>query len=111
MTAFLAQVRAQNDWANAIVAMRNEDDLLEEAAARGAEIDAGRSRGWLHGIPQAIKDMAPSAGLRFTQSSPILRDRVATEDAPFVARMRASGAVFKGEDEHAGIRAGIPNPV
>src|SRR6056297_1449302 len=97
MEAYLARIAALNASANAIVALRPEADLLAEARALDAELADGRSRGWMHGFPQAIKDLAPAAGLRFTQGSPIFADRVATEDAPFVARMRAAGAIFVGK--------------
>jgi amidase len=97
MQAHLAAVARLNPTFNAIVSLRREDDLLAEAAAADAELSAGRSRGWMHGMPQAIKDLAQAAGLPCTQGSPIFRDHVSTVDNPFVARMRAAGAIFTGK--------------
>jgi amidase len=97
MQAFLAAIARLNPTFNAIVALRPEDDLLAEAAAADAELAAGRSRGWMHGMPQAIKDLAEAAGLPCTEGSPIHRGRVSTLDDPFVARMRAAGAIFIGK--------------
>lgn len=97
MEAYLDQIEVQNGRTNAIVALRPREEVIEEAHECDEELSAGRSRGWMHGFPQAIKDLAPAAGLRFTQGSPIFADRVAEEDAPFVARMRAAGAIFVGK--------------
>ena len=57
MTACLDQIEALNPAVNAIVSLRPPEDLLAEAGAADAELAAGRSRGWLHGIPQAPKDL------------------------------------------------------
>jgi amidase len=97
MRAFLDRIAATNGWANAIVALRPEEDLLAEAAAADRALAEGRSAGWLHGIPQAIKDLAEAEGLPFTQGSPIFRDTIAPRDAPFVARMRVAGAIIIGK--------------
>ena len=45
-----------------------------EADARDAELRARRSahRAGMHGMPQAIKDAAPTAGIRTTLGSPLL---------------------------------------
>jgi amidase len=97
MQAFLAAIARLNPTFNAIVALRPEDDLLAEAAVADAELATGRSRGWMHGLPQAIKDLAEAAGLPCTDGSPIHRGRISTLDDPFVARMRAAGAIFIGK--------------
>jgi amidase len=55
MTAFLDRIDARNPDLNAIVSRRDRDVLMREAAERDEELVAGESRGWMHGIPQAIK--------------------------------------------------------
>jgi aspartyl-tRNA(Asn)/glutamyl-tRNA(Gln) amidotransferase subunit A len=69
------------------------------AAARAAEqeIAAGNSRGPLHGVPVAIKDIIDVAGLATTCHSKILLDHVATSDAAVVARLRQAGAIILGK--------------
>lgn len=113
MTAYLRRIAAQNPGVNAIVALRPESRLLAEAAAADRELARGRSRGWLHGIPQAVKDLAEAEGLAFTQGSPIFRGTVAEKDAPFVARMRAAGAIFIGKTNtpEFGLGSQTHNPV
>ena len=64
MQAYLARIARFNPTYNAIVSLRPDDELLAEADACDAELARGASRGWLHGAPQAIKDLANAAGLR-----------------------------------------------
>ena len=97
MQAYLAQIERLNPIVNAIVALRERADCLKEAAALDQELAAGRSRGWMHGFPQAIKDLAAAQGFATTQGSPLFKDQIAEADAIFVARMRAAGGVIIGK--------------
>ena len=101
MYATLARIAAVNPTHNAIVSLRDGDALLREADACDAELARGRSRegrrGWMHGLPQAIKDIAPTAGLRTTMGSPLLRDNVPTHDGLMVQRMKAAGCIVIGK--------------
>lgn len=97
MTAYLDHIDIHNPRVNAIVALRDRDALLAEAADRDRDLDAGRYRGWMHGLPHAVKDLASAAGLPWTNGSPIFADRIAEEDEPFVARVRAAGAIIIGK--------------
>ena len=94
MGAFIDRIDARNPDLNAIVALRDRDDLMAEAAARDADLAAGVSHGWMHGFPHAVKDLAETAGLRTTMGSPLLADQVPTFDALHVARIRAAGAII-----------------
>ena len=97
MRAFLRRIAVINPRVNAIVSMRPESALIADAQAA----DALRARGGqlraLHGVPFAVKDLTPVAGLRFTNGSPIYADRVAEADSIMVARLRAAGAIFIGK--------------
>jgi amidase len=97
MDATLARIERVNPKCNAIVSLRDGDALLREADERDAELRRGERRGWLHGLPQAIKDMAATAGLRTTLGSPLLRDWVPSEDSLMVQRMKASGCIVIGK--------------
>ena len=59
MTATLAQIERWNGAVNAIVSLRDPDELMAEARAA----DATAPIGWLHGIPLAVKDLANVEGL------------------------------------------------
>ena len=93
MQAYLARIARLNPTYNAIVALRPDDELLAEADACDAELARGASRGWLHGVPQAIKDLANAAGLPTTLGSPLMRDFIAREDGLMTARMKGAGCI------------------
>ena len=97
MRAYLARIALMNPAHNALVSLRDAEVLLREADACDTELVAGRSCGWLHGMPQAIKDLAPVAGLPNTQGSPLLRDFVPREDGLLAARMKAAGCIVIGK--------------
>ena len=67
--AYLDRIDQQNPAVNAIVSLRDRDELLAEAAECDDEIANDVSRGWMHGMPQAIKDLAAAKGLRMTMGS------------------------------------------
>ncbi|MEH6775212.1 MAG: amidase family protein, partial [Cereibacter changlensis] len=86
MQAFLARIARVNPVLNAIVAMRDPDDLLAEAKA--ADDATG---GWLHGLPLAVKDLVAVRGIRSSFGSPIFADLNPAADEMLAARMRAAG--------------------
>lgn len=53
MTAYLDQIADVNPRHNAIVALRERDVLLAEAATKDAALAADCSQGWMHGFPHA----------------------------------------------------------
>jgi len=70
---------------------------LADAAQCDAETAAGRSRGPLHGVPVAVKDLCNTAGVATAAGMPIHRANVPSKDATVVARLRAAGAVILGK--------------
>ena len=70
------------------------DLALAQAKQADAEIDAGKYRGPLHGIPWGAKDLLDTAGIATTYGAEPLRNRVPTEDAAVVRRLHAAGAVL-----------------
>src|SRR5690606_37432864 len=66
MEAYLGRIEALNPQINAIVSLRPRSELMEEAHAADHELEDCRSRGWLHGLPTAIKDLAEAKGLPCT---------------------------------------------
>ena len=97
MGAFLERIAEVNPLHNAIVALRPAEELLAEADAHDRLLAEGRWLGVLHGVPQAIKDLAFTRGLVTTMGSRILRDSVPAMDSLFVERMRAAGALIIGK--------------
>lgn len=97
MEAYLARIGAINPVVNAIVSLRDADELIAEAEVADRTLAQGHSRGWLHGIPFAVKDLSEARGIRCTFGSPIYRDFVPDYDDIHVERIRGAGAIIIGK--------------
>ena len=93
----LRQIAQHNPQSNALVSLADGDDLLRQADERDAQLARGESMGWMHGMPQAMKDLSHVAGFRTTLGSPLMRDVVASEDGLMASRMKASGCIVIGK--------------
>ncbi len=92
MRATLARITETNH-VNAIVSLRDEAALLADAKAA----DSAERKGWLHGIPLAVKDLANAKGLPTSMGSPLFAGQIAERDDIHVARLRAAGAIVIGK--------------
>ena len=97
MAAYLARIHRLNPTLNAIVNLAADDTLLAQADACDAELARGISRGWMHGLPQAIKDTGHAQGFPTTYGCTLLKGAVATQDSVMTARMKAAGAIVVGK--------------
>lgn len=70
---------------------------MQQAKVLDAEQKAGKLRGPLHGIPIALKDNIDTAGTRTTAASAVYDERIPTEDAEVVRKLKAAGAIFVGK--------------
>ena len=74
--------------------------LEEQARARAAELTEelarGHSRGPLHGVPVAVKELFDVRGAPGDYGSDVLAGRTADADAECVRRLRRAGAVIVG---------------
>lgn len=73
------------------------DSAIAEARRAQDEINGGRYRGPLHGIPVAVKDLCYTSGVRTMGGTKVLEDFVPDFDSTVVARFRAAGAVILGK--------------
>jgi amidase len=96
MQTLLARIDAVNPTVNAIVTLAREAALWEARRATAA-LRRGVSLPPLFGVPVAIKDVTPTAGIRTTHGSKLFEDHVPTEDALVVRRLRAAGAIVVGK--------------
>jgi aspartyl-tRNA(Asn)/glutamyl-tRNA(Gln) amidotransferase subunit A len=92
----LERIERLNPTLNAFITVTAESALAEAKKAE-QEIQSGNWRGPLHGIPVGLKDLIDTAGVRTTAASGVFHDRVPTEDADVVKKMKAAGAVFVGK--------------
>ena len=93
----LDRVERMNPVLNAFITV-TADLALEQAEQADAEIAAGQWRGPLHGIPIALKDLIDVTGVRTTAASRQYSNRIATEDAAIVTRLKQAGAVIVGKN-------------
>jgi amidase len=97
MRAYLDHIRNLNGTINAIVSLRPEEDLMLAAKEADDSLEKGHSKGWMHGMPQAIKDLSNVKGIPTSLGSPLMRGTMPSEDGLMASRMRAAGAVFVGK--------------
>jgi amidase len=97
MDAYLAQIRRLNPRINAIVAMPDEANLKAQATERDRQLARGEYLGWMHGMPQAIKDTAQAKGLAYTSGSPLLKGYISSVDSVITERAKAAGAIIIGK--------------
>src|SRR5207253_4243621 len=94
--ACLGRIDALNPLLNAFITVTAKSALAEARQAE-SEVQQGNWRGPLHGIPIALKDLFDTAGVRTTAASALFKDRIPTEDAEVVRRLKVAGAVSLGK--------------
>jgi aspartyl-tRNA(Asn)/glutamyl-tRNA(Gln) amidotransferase subunit A len=94
--ACLARIERANPTLNCFITV-TADSALRQARDAETEIASGKWRGPLHGIPIALKDLFDTAGVKTTAGSGVFKDRIPTEDAEVVRRLKAAGAVLVGK--------------
>ncbi|WP_135230184.1 amidase family protein [Deinococcus fonticola] len=90
---YLRRIERLNPQLHAVIT------LNPQAMPDAARLDAlpPEQRGPLHGVPMLIKDNIDVAGLPTTAGSTLMKDHLPAQDAPVVARLRATGAVILGK--------------
>jgi len=94
--ACLKRIETYGSALNAFITV-TRDQAIETARAMEAEQLRGKWRGPLHGIPIALKDNIDTAGVRTTAASALFKDRVPSEDAEVVRRLKNAGAILLGK--------------
>ncbi len=105
-----ARIERGNDACKAMIFV-GRDEALDDARLMEAELRSGRSRGPLHGIPIAVKDVIDVKGWPTTSGSRLFRHHVAVDDAACIKNLRAAGAVIIGKTNlHELTAGGHENP-
>src|ERR1043165_5742669 len=94
--ACLERIEQLNPSINAFITVMH-DSAVAEARAAEAEIHAGNWRGPLHGIPIGLKDLIDTDGVKTTCGRAPFAERIPTEDAHIVQRLKAAGAILIGK--------------
>jgi len=72
------------------------ESAMQDAARITDELAGGSSRGPLHGIPVAVKELFDVQGALGCYGSQVFATRIATRDSAAVDRLRAAGAIVIG---------------
>ena len=94
--ACLDRIESLNPVLNAFITVTDEAAMAQARVAED-EMQRGHWRGPLHGIPIGLKDLIDTAGVLTTCGSELFADRVPTEDAEVVRRLKNAGAVVLGK--------------
>lgn len=104
----LKAIAEQNDQLYAFVEIL-EVEATERAKKADAELNSGRDRGPLHGIPVSVKDLYAVAGAT-TRAGSMAFERRDREDAWAVKRLREAGAVILGKTSTHEFAMGVIAP-
>ena len=73
------------------------DQAMEAARQAEKEIQAGRYRGPLHGIPLGLKDLFYTKGIRTTSGSKIFDTFIPNVDGTVVTKLKEAGTILLGK--------------
>jgi Asp-tRNA(Asn)/Glu-tRNA(Gln) amidotransferase A subunit family amidase len=90
---YLARLKRYGDRLHCVVTL-TEELALAQAARADRELQGGRYRGPLHGIPWGAKDLFATKGIRTTWGAKPFEHQVPDVDATVVERLRDAGAVL-----------------
>ncbi|MFL6800006.1 MAG: amidase [Xanthobacteraceae bacterium] len=105
LEAHLSVIARLNPRLNAIVTLAAES-VRQQARAAEAALMRGEGLGPLGGLPIAIKDLTPTAGIRTTYGSTLYSEHVPDEDAEIVQRLKSAGAIVLGKSNTPEFGAG-----
>src|ERR1700722_7741817 len=94
--ACLKRIETYDSALNAFITV-TKDQAMEAAREMEAEQGRGKWGGGPHVIPRALKDNIDTAGIRTTAASELFKDRVPSEDAEVVRRLKNAGAILLGK--------------
>ncbi len=103
---FLERLKTVGAKLNAVATVTQEL-AIQQATQADQELQAGRDRGLLHGIPYGVKDLMTTKGVATSWGAAPFRDRIIDEDSTVVARLREAGAVLIGKLAMVEIAGGL----
>ncbi len=106
--AHLERIQLLDQGLNSFITLTPEI-ALQQARQAEAEIQRGEYKGWLHGIPLALKDLYETQGIRTTAGSSFFADYIPDVDAFVVQNLKNNGAVLLGKLNMHEIALGVTN--
>ncbi len=92
----LQRIEQLNRKLNAFITVLANESQAQTKQAE-AEIESGRWLGPLHGVPIGIKDFYDTAGVRTTAAARQFLNRVPSQDAEVVTKLKRAGAIIIGK--------------
>ncbi|MEE9554989.1 MAG: amidase [candidate division Zixibacteria bacterium] len=89
----LERLKKYNSQLHCVVTL-TEELALRQAARADDEIEAGRYRGPLHGIPYGAKDLLAARGYKTTWGATPYKDQVLDYDATVIKKLGDAGAIL-----------------
>ena len=105
--AYLDRIEKLSPRLNAFVTV-TADLAMKQAAQAEKEINAGLSRGPLHGIPFAAKDLFAVKGYPTTWGAHAYKEQVFEDDAAVIRKLRGAGAILLGKCAMSELAGGPP---
>ncbi len=90
---FIERLKKFGDTLQCVISL-TEDIAMEQAAQADKEIEAGKYRGPLHGIPYGLKDLFAVKGTKTTWGAAPYKDQRIDEDAYVYTKLKDAGAVL-----------------
>ena len=106
--ATLDRIKSLNPKLNAFITVL-EDSARADAKNAELNINQGKYKGPLHGIPISLKDLIYVKGVRSTSGSKILADYVPGYDSTVVKKLKDAGAIIIGMNNTHEFACGITN--
>lgn len=94
--AHLERIDATEPTLNAFIT-RLDEEALASAQRAEREIQEGKNRGPLHGVPVGLKDLFYLKGVPNTSGSKIFQNFIPDYDSTVVSRLKEAGAIFMGK--------------
>ena len=104
--ASAARIAATDGHLNALPTLCIERARTHARRIMAEAPDTERPRGWLGGVPIAVKDLVPVEGVRTTWGSPIYADHVPPRSDILIETLEARGAIVMGKSNTPEFGAG-----
>ncbi len=102
---YLSNIKRDNNKYNAIVSMKDEADILDEAQKKDNNYIA-EQKNQIRGMPIAIKDITDVEGLVTTYGLKSFKNNIPKKNALIVDRLISNGAIIIGKTNTAELAMG-----
>ncbi len=90
---FIERIKKHGDTLQCVISI-TEDLAMQQAQEADAEMDGGKYRGPLHGIPYGLKDLFSVKGTKTTWGAAPYKNQTIDEDAFVYTQLKEAGAVL-----------------